>query len=343
MKRVLLVFLVLVLFGSAAAGWYFTRRDDGARDAILLYGNVDLRQVNLAFNGNERIATLLVHEGDRVKKGQVLGTLEMERLRYSVERAEARVESQRQVVERLENGTRPEEIEQARANVAAAQTDLNNARRIFERQRRMAGSGATSQQDMENAQTGFEIADAKLRVNHKSLDLAVIGPRKEDIAEAHASLRANIADLALLKQDLEYATLVCPTDGVVQNRILEPGEMASPQRPVLNISITDPKWVRAYVTEPDLAKIRLGMNAVVTSDGFPGKGYEGWVGFISSIAEFTPKTVETTELRTALVYEVRIFVKDPEDELRLGMPATVKVPLARAGEKEKGQSLSHEG
>ncbi len=336
MKRAIRLIPVLLVLGSAAAWWLLTRPGTTSRDALLLYGNVDLRQVNLAFNGNERIATLLVQEGDRVEKGQILGTLEMDKLKYSVERAEARVQSQGHVVERLENGTRPEEIDQARANVTAAQTDLNNARRIYERNKRLSVSGASSKQDMENAQTAYEIAEARLRVNMKTLDLAVIGPRKEDIAEAHATLRANAADLALLRQDLANATLVSPTNGIVRNRILEPGEMATPQRPVLNISIIDPKWVRAYVTEPDLGKIRLGMRAAVSSDSFPGKDYEGWIGFMSSIAEFTPKSVETTELRTSLVYEVRVFVKDPADELRLGMPATVKVPLVQADGEERG-------
>ena len=131
----------------------------------------------------------------------------------------------------------------------------------------------------------------------------------------------------MAKQNLAYATLISPTDGVVQNRILEPGEMASPQRAVLSIAITDPKWVRVYAEEPDLGKINQGMAAEVTTDSFPGKKYEGWVGFISPVASFTPKTVETTELRSSLVYEVRVFVKDPADELRLGMPATVDIRL----------------
>jgi HlyD family secretion protein len=173
------------------------------------------------------------------------------------------------------------------------------------------------------------MAQARLAVNQKALALAVKGPRREDKSEARATLRADKANLSLLEQDLSYATLLCPTDGVVQNRILEPGEMASPQRPVLNIAITNPKWVRVYVSEPDLGKIRHGMKALVSTDSFPGKVYAGWVGFISPIASFTPKTVETTDLRTSLVYETRVYVTDPSDQLRLGMPATVQIPLSK--------------
>ncbi|RJQ57378.1 MAG: HlyD family efflux transporter periplasmic adaptor subunit [Desulfobacteraceae bacterium] len=337
-------FILLAAAISAAAFWWFNRSGETDRNEIVLYGNVDLRQVNLAFNGNERIEALFVEEGDRVKKGDVLGTLEMERLKASLLRAEALVEAQSHAVERLENGTRPEEIAQAEANVHAAEVDLENARRTFERLQKLSRSGASSQQDLENAQTTLEVSKARLRVSKKALELAVSGPRKEDIAEARAMLRGNEAEAALLRQDLAYATLRSPVDGIVQNRISEPGEMASPQRPVLTLALTDPKWVRAYVPEPDLGKIRLGMNGTVGSDSFPQKKYDGWVGFLSPVAEFTPKSVETTELRTSLVYEVRIFVKDPADELRLGMPVTVRIPLNRqpadqpvpASEKEEG-------
>lgn len=335
MKKIIMLIMLAAVIGGAAIYWWVHHSAGTSPDELVLYGNLDLRQVNLAFNGNERIETVMVQEGDRVEKEQVVGTLEMERLKATVAQAEARAESQRHVVERLENGTRPEEIDQARANLNAAQADLTNTRLNYERLKKSAGGGATSQQDLDAAQAAFEVAEAKLRVNQKALDLAVIGPRKEDIAEAGATLLAYKADLAVSKQNLVYATLVSPTNGVVQNRILEPGEMASPQRAVLTIAITDPKWVRVYAGEPDLGKIRMGMTATVTTDSFPGKKYDGWVGFISPVASFTPKTVETADLRTSLVYEVRIFVRDPADELRLGMPATVQIALT-GGDSHKG-------
>ncbi len=335
MKKIIMLIMLAAVIGGAAIYWWVHHSAGTSPDELVLYGNLDLRQVNLAFNGNERIETVLVQEGDRVEKEQVVGTLEMERLKATVAQAEARAEAQQHVVERLENGTRPEEIDQARANLNAAQADLTNTRLNHDRLKKSAGGGATSQQDLDAAQAAFEVAEAKLRVNQKALDLAVIGPRKEDIAEARATLLAYKADLAVSKQNLVYATLVSPTNGVVQNRILEPGEMASPQRAVLTIAITDPKWVRVYAGEPDLGKIRMGMAATVTTDSYPGKKYDGWVGFISPVASFTPKTVETADLRTSLVYEVRIFVKDPADELRLGMPATVQIALT-GGDSHKG-------
>jgi HlyD family secretion protein len=151
----------------------------------------------------------------------------------------------------------------------------------------------------------------------------------EDIAQAHAELAARQAELALAQQQLDDATLRAPAAGIVRDRILEPGDMAAPQTPVLTLALTEPLWVRVYVPGPQLGRITPGMSAQVTTDSFPGKVYEGWIGFISPTAEFTPKNVETPELRTRLVYQARVFVCDPQGELRLGMPATVSVPLAQ--------------
>jgi len=247
-------------------------------------------------------------------------------------------------VARLRNGSRPEEIAQARANVEATKADLANARRQFQRLKELSSVRledrsrvqAVSQEELDNARAALEVAQAKLTVNQKALDLSVAGPRKEDVAEAEANLRAKEAQLALLRQQLADARLLAPTEAVIRSRLMEPGEMASPQKPVFNLAITDPKWVRAYVSEPDLGKVHPGQVAYVTVDSFPGRRFQGWVGFISPVAEFTPKNVQTEELRTSLVYEVRIFVRDPSDELRLGMPATVKLaPPAPPAETDK--------
>jgi len=233
------------------------------------------------------------------------------------------------VFERLRNGSRPEEIAQARANVEAAKADEANARLQYERIKVLVQRMGASQQDLENAQAAYDVAAAKLAVSRKALDLAVAGPRKEEVDEAEARWRAAEAQLALLRQQLADAQLLAPADAVVRTRLLEPGEMSTPMRPVFSLAITDPKWVRAYVSEPDLGRVREGMAASVTVDSFPGRSFDGWVGFISPVAEFTPKPVQTEELRASLVYEVRVFVKDPSDDLRLGMPATVRLPLGK--------------
>jgi HlyD family secretion protein len=324
-KIAIAIVLTLVVMAAAGSAWWFSRRGDPARE-LVLYGNLDLRQVELAFNNSERIASVLVEEGDRVKRGQILARLDTSRLRPELDEVEAKAAAQRETVEKLRHGSRPQEIAQARANVESANADALNARGQYERRKALAADAVVSQQDYENARAVFDVARAKLAVNQKALDLAIAGPREEEIAEAEAELKADEAECALLRQELTDAQLVAPADAVVRARLLEPGEMASPQKPVLSLAVVDPKWVRAYVAEPDLGKVRTGMTATVTVDSFPDRRFAGWVGFVSPVAEFTPKTVETTELRTSLVYEVRVFVKDPSDELHLGSPATVYLP-----------------
>jgi HlyD family secretion protein len=311
---------------TALFGWYWTHPRQPP-DTLSLYGNVDLRQADLAFNGNERIAAVLVQEGDRVRKGEVLARLDTSRLDPQVAQAQAQAAAQHAVVERMHNGSRPEEIAEARANLDQANADAANARTQYDRKRDLLQRAAGSQQDFDNAKAALSMAEARVALNQKALDLAVAGPRKEDIAQAEAQERGYEAQFALLRQQRADAQLVAPMDGVVRSRLMEPGEMASPQRAVLTLAIMDPKWVRAYVSERDLGKVHPGMKAVVQADSFPDRGFEGWVGFISPVAEFTPKEVQTPELRTSLVYEVRVFVTDPADDLRLGMPATVLLRL----------------
>lgn len=342
MKKRLLFVLVILLVAAAGITWWLVERHGAVRE-LVLYGNIDLRQVQLAFNNSERIAAVLVQEGDHVRKGQVLARLDISRLEPQVAQVAAQAAAQLQVVTRLRNGSRPEEIAQARANVESAKADLVNAQRQYERYKNAAeasGGRAVRQQDVDAAKASLDVAVAKLAVNQKSLDLAVLGPRKEDIAENEARLRATQAQVALLRQQLADSELVAPADAVVRTRIMEPGEMATPQNAVFSLAIIDPKWVRAYISEPDLGKIRPGMVAAIEVDAFPKRRFDGWIGFISPVAEFTPKSVQTEELRTSLVYEVRVFVKDPADELRLGMPASVLLP-AESAHQNRDQEQSN--
>ena len=324
-RRFLIGGLIAVSLLAAIAAWRLMQRES-APTHLTLYGDIDLRQVQLSFNNSERIAAVLVQEGDRVKQGQLLARLDTARLEPQLAQAEAQAAAQLQIVKRLRSGSRPEEIAQARANLQAAQADLANARQQYERWKSAAeisAGRAVRQQDVDNARTAVQVAEARLAVVQKTLDLAIAGPRLEEINENEARLKAFEAQASVLRQQLKDAQLIAPVDAVIRTRVMEPGEMASPQRPVFSLAITDPKWVRAFISEPDLGKIKQGMAAAIAVDSFVDRRFEGWIGFISPVAEFTPKTVQTEELRTSLVYEVRVFVKDPADELRLGMPASV--------------------
>lgn len=321
MQRVIVILVLLIAVAGGA--WWYLHRDNGAND-LVLYGNIDFRQLTLAFNGSERVAEVLVEEGAQVKKGQIVARLDTSRLGPQVAQAEAQAASQRANLTRLKNGSRPEEIAQSRANVESAKAEAINARAQFERQNALAPKAAVSQQALDEARSAAAVADAKVTANQKALDLLVAGSRVEDIEEAEAQLHAAEANVALLHQQLADAELRAPVDAIVQSRLIEPGEMASPTRAAFSLATISPKWVRAYVSETQLGMLRPGMKASVTVDSLPGRTIGGWIGFISSVAEFTPKSVQTEELRTSLVYEVRIFVDDPDNMLRLGMPATVR-------------------
>ena len=324
-RRLLLLLLVVAV---VAGGVYvYFQRGEQTTDALTLYGNVDIREVQLAFNDNGRIAKLLVEEGDRVKSGQLVAELDPVRYEAAAARARAAVAAQQQVLARLLAGSRPEQIAAAKARVRAAQASLKDAEQTYRRTETLARTQYVSQQKLDNVEATLKSARANLDAEQQALTLAVKGPRQEDIAAARAQLQADQAALNLAERELADTKLYAPAAGVSRDRILEPGDMAFPQTPVFTVALTDPLWVRAYVPEPDLGKIALGMRAQVTTDSFPGKVYQGWIGTISPTAEFTPKQVETTELRSKLVYQVRVYVCNPQNELRLGMPATVTIPL----------------
>jgi len=330
MKRLRLAAVAAVVVIAAVLWLSLGRTRNSAVGDLVMPGNVDIRQVQLAFYGSERIAAILVREGDHVRKGQLLASLEKTRLEAEVASRSALAAGQRDVLRRLETGNRPEEIRKAHADLQAAEADLKNAGLTSDRVFKLASQGASTAQDSDDARASLDVARARKAAAQEADALMVLGPREEDVAAARAALQADEAQLALAKKDLSDADLVAPSDGVIENRILEPGDMASPQKPVLTLALDDPVWIRAYVAETDLPRVRPGMKAWVTTDGFPGKRYEGWVGFISPTAEFTPKSVETQEVRTKLVYQVRVFVQNPQGELRLGMPAVATLPLDQA-------------
>lgn len=326
-KKIRWLFLLLALLGLGATYVWLHWKTAPVPNGLTLHGNIDLRQVDLAINDSERLAKVLFWEGDRVRPGQLMAQLELAPFQAEVARLEAEIAAQKAVVERLENGSRPQEIARARAQLAEAKALEQDAWITYRRLKKLLPRKLTSPETVDNAKAQAEAATARRQAAEQTLSLALEGPRREDKAAARARLRALEAQLALARHRLRDASLYAPAAGIVRNRILEPGDMASPQRPVYTFALTDPLWARVYVDEPDLGRLRLGMRAEITSDSFPGKRYEGWVGYISPTAEFTPKTVQTEEIRTHLVYQVRVFACNPEGELRLGMPVTVHIPL----------------
>lgn len=331
MNKKLVGIAILATAAVAAGAWYWSRPAANAKE-LVLYGNVDLRQVALAFPASERVARVLAEEGQKVQAGQILAELDTRGLRLRLAEAEAQAGAQQQVLARLKAGTRSEELAQARAKTSAAQADAELARQQLERAlavQQDSSGRAISQQDVDAARARAKAAQAALEQARQGQDLAQHGPRREDIAQAQAQVDAANAAIALLQYQLGEASLKAPVNAVVRARLMEAGDMASPQRPVYTLAIDDPKWVRTYVRESDLGRIKPGVAANISIDSQPGKTLAGKVGYISSVAEFTPKTVQTEELRTALVYEVRVLADDKADVLRMGMPATVRIAVGQ--------------
>lgn len=321
--------LALLLIAGAVGGvaWWRAQPVTVASNELSLYGSIDIREVHLAFHDVEHLASVAVEEGDRVTAGQLLATQDASLLKAQEAVVVAEVDARRAALSKLQAGSRPEEIRKAQADVEAAAAVLRDANATARRIDRLVEAGAVDRQRADDTRAAAEAAKARLEAARAALDLWLAGPRKEDIAEAAALLARSQAELELMRERIDDTRLHAPCEGVVRERILQPGDIASPQRPVLVLALTEPVWVRAYAPEPVLGRLREGMPAVIRSDSYPDKSYRGWVGFISPTAEFTPRSVHTEALRTSLVYQVRVFAENPQGELRLGMPVTVRLSL----------------
>lgn len=327
--RLRIISVLLIIIAGSGAAWFYQQnhRSEGVRSELTLYGNIDLRQINLAFNDSGRIDKIPVQTGDTVHPGEVIATLDMRRFDAALAAAKANLAASRAALDRLLNGTRPDDIERLRAVVAADQANLTEKRLSFDRIQALAKQKMASVQDRDSARAARDAAEARLRADNAALRLAIIGPRKEDIEQARAMVAAAEAQVRNAQIARDDAVLEAPAAGIVRNRILEPGDMASPAQPVIALALTSPIWARVYVDEPNLGLVQEGMPATLTCDSFPGKTFSGWVGYISPSAQFTPKTVETATVRTDLVYQARIYACNPEGQLRLGMPVTVHIAL----------------
>ncbi|MGO9170604.1 MAG: secretion protein HlyD [Rhodomicrobium sp.] len=326
------VFLLVLAGAAAIAGywWYFLRPAPNA--ALVLQGNVEVRQVNLGFKVAGRIEKLDVDEGDVARAGQTLASLEKVYFDDALAQSRAQRDQMAANYAKLKAGNRPEEIAEARALVAEREATLTNARIILKRAQTLLNTPAGSQKAVDDGQAAERQADAQLNSAREALRLQEAGFRKEDIDLGKAQLGEREAAVLVAERNLTDADLIAPSNGTVLSRVREVGAIVAAGETVYVVSLTTPVWVRAYVSEPDLGRIHPGMEVQVKTDTPGAKTYLGRIGFISTAAEFTPKTVETTELRTSLVYRLRIVVDDDRGYLRQGMPVTVTTePPAKQG------------
>lgn len=283
----MVILILILIIGGAYASFH---RHKPNKDEINLYGNIEIRQVDLSFRVEGKIAKMLVEEGDYVKKGQLLGY--------------------------LEDGNYKSAYEKNLADIQAYTSNSANAAAQYERHIPLCADGTTSKQDCDNLKNAKDSTKSML----DSSKAALIGNKK------------NLADTKL------YA----PEDGIIMTRVQEPGAVVEPSQPIYTMAKIKPIWARIYIPEDRLANIKYGMKAhILTDTTNPDTGkkreYTGWVGYISPVAEFTPKTVETTDLRTDLVYRVRVYVYEVDEYLRQGMPVTVKFDLLSKDKRVNGK------
>lgn len=279
-----LIFVIIFVILVALLALFFYLRQHQAEQDLILYGNVDVRQVDLGFRVNGRVSLMPFQEGDRVSQGELMGVLDKQPYADQVKIAQATIES--------------------------IKTNLSNAEKVYQRRGELIGSGSVSTEDYENAQAAQDVLVANLRQSEASLGVSM----------------TNLNDTEV------YA----PNDGVILTRIREPGSVVKEGDPIYTLSLISPVWVRAFVSEPQLSEIYPGMLADIYTDSNEEKIYHGHIGFISPVSEFTPKTVETTQLRSDLVFRLRIIAENPDEYLKQGMPVTVKLHRKKDSNRRPG-------
>lgn len=323
-KRLVIILGVVAVL--SIAGWFIYQQFTATPQRILtLQGNIDIRQVNVGFRVTGRVKEMKLEEGDVVHAGDLIATLDDVPYQDQVRLAEAQVAQAQANYSKMVNGYRPEEIQQAKAQLAQSQANYQNAVRYFERQDALQQSHVISKSDYDNALASRDSLKGQVDLAQANLNLELAGNRFEDIDSAKAQLENSKANLATARQNVDDCKLFAPVDGVIITRAVEPGTIVSTSSVIYSICQNEPVWVRTYVDERDLGRIYPGMKALVYNDTDPNHPYVGQIGFISPVAEFTPKNVETRELRTDLVYRLRVIIAKPDRYLRQGMPVTLRM------------------
>ncbi|MEW6657169.1 MAG: efflux RND transporter periplasmic adaptor subunit [Thermodesulfobacteriota bacterium] len=327
LKRPQLIIPAALLIVAVLVYLLFFRGQPVSPDTLRLSGHIEATQTDLGFKVPGKIAAIHFYEGDAIKAGQTAAALEDQDLREDVAQAEGALGAARANLAKLLAGSRPQEKKESSAAVAQAKADLVDKEREFRRMQALFERRTVSAQTRDRAEAAYLMAKEAHRRAGENYSLVLEGPRKEDIDAARAEVRRTEAALALARTRLGYATIACPINAVVLVRPMEPGEVAAIGSPVLTLGDLDNAYFEGYVPETDLAKVRYGQKAEITTDSYPGKKYPGRVYFVSSKAEFTPKTVETHKERVTLVYRTKIRVENQDHSLKPGMPADALIFL----------------
>jgi HlyD family secretion protein len=331
MKRVI---PILILFAAAIAAvlYIYPRlaKKPSPVNELTLSGNIEAHESLVGFKVAGRIMELPVEEGQQVTQGSLLARIDDADYKQRVRIDEDNVKVHESSLALTVAGTRQQEVKAAQQNMIDAEADLEQKKLDNDRAQRLFAKDEVSAQERDQAATALKRADAIFDATQQRYNEAVEGSRKEDISIAQANLSEANANLGLSQVNLSYTVLRAPSEGVVTVRQAELGEVVSPGSPVVTLADLDHIWLRAYIAETDLGRITWGQEVVVTTDTYPGKQYHGRISFISSTAEFTPKSVQTTKERVTLVYRIKIDIDNSDHELKPGMPADAHVELAAA-------------
>ena len=309
-----------------------TRGNDGDPGKnITVSGTIEVVDAQLSFKIPGRLVERTVDEGDRVSRGRLIARLDDQEIVRQIDVRRAEVDVARAALAELEAGSRPQEIAAAEATLRSAEADRDRARLEYERQRELRRTEAVAQRELDNADAQFRVAEARVAESAQRLSLLREGARAETIAQGRARVAQSRAALALAEVQLDNTHLSAPFDGVVLEKHAEPGEFLGMGAPVVTVADTFHVWLRAYLNQTDLGRVQLGQEVGVRTDSFPGKSYRGRLSFISSEAEFTPKTVQTTKERVTLVFRIKIDLDNISGELKPGMAADA---ILAAGEPQ---------
>ncbi len=326
MKRVLIILISAAIIAGILY-YFYTREKEEGGNFIKVSGNIEANEVDVGFKISGRIVSRSFEEGQWVEKGQVLAKLDDEDLRNRLDVARATLNSAQARLSKLLAGSRPEEIRQAEATMNQAKSDLENKEAHYERLKPLFERGVVPKDTLDTAESAFKMAKAAFESAREAYLLVKEGPRKEDIEDAKAQVEQARATVRLDETQLSYTTLYAPISGVVLVRSGEIGEVVNPGTPILTMADVKNVWLRAYIPEIDLSKVKWDQEVMVTTDLLPKKTYKGRISFISSQAEFTPKQIQTEKERVMLVYRIKVDIPNKDHELKPGMPADGKIQL----------------
>lgn len=338
-KTIVTAVVVIMVIGAGTAAW-FRFRESKEVGVIRVSGNIEVTDVDVSFKIPGRLLRRSVDEGMSVSVGQPVARLDSADLEREAGMKEAELQAAEAVLRELVAGARPREIARAMAALSAAQSEAERLSGDFDRAKALHARDVISRQEFERVRAAYEVADERRKEAKESFHLVEEGPRREQIEQSRARVRQAKEALELARTRLSYAMIVSPLAGVVLSKNAEPGDYVAPGTPVVTVgSLKDP-WLRAYIEETDLGRIKVGQAVEVTADTYPGKKYAGRISFIASQAEFTPKNVQTRKERVKLVYRIKVDVSNPDMELKPGMPADAAIRTEERSEGRVGSNTN---